>query len=171
MKIVNKFFSIFILLIISSNALFANEPIAYIDIDFIIKNSNIGKKTLNTINNKNNENINNLKSKEKILKDLEIQISNKKNIISEEAFINEVKLFREKVDEFKIEQKEIVKNFNEYKKKQIDNVFKKISPIINAYMEKKSLKILFDSKNIFMARNDLNVTNELLNEINNLIEQ
>ena len=33
-------------------------------------------------------------------------------------------------------------------------------------MEKNSLKILFDSKNIFMARNDLNLTNDLLDVIN-----
>ena len=33
-------------------------------------------------------------------------------------------------------------------------------------MEKNSVKILFDAKNIFMARNDLNLTNDILEAIN-----
>ena len=49
-------------------------------------------------------------------------------------------------------------------------IFKKISPIINSYMEKNSLKILFDAKNIFMARNDLNLTEDILKEINQEIK-
>ena len=56
--------------------------------------------------------------------------------------------------------------FNDYKKKEIDKVFQTISPIINSYMEKNSVKILFDAKNIFMARNDLNFTNDILEAIN-----
>tara|TARA_X000000368_G_scaffold248209_1_gene196042 strand:- start:293 stop:760 length:468 start_codon:yes stop_codon:yes gene_type:complete len=154
----------------STSASFSNETVAYIDIDFIIKNSNIGKITLETIKNRNNKNIDLLKKKEQILKDLESEISSKKNIISKEAFEKEAIIFSEKVNKFKGEQQKMIKDFNEYKKKEIDAIFQKISPIINAYMKKKSIKILFDSKNILMARNDLNLTNDILNEINKEIK-
>ena len=171
MKTLNKLFSIFILLFITiTGSSFGNEPIAYLDIDFIIKNSDIGKKSLVKINDLNKKNIKDLKIKEKILKDLEIEISNKKKIISKDAFDKEIINFRKKVDKFKAEQKQMIKNFNDYKKKEIDEVFKKISPIINSYMENKSIKILFDAKNIFMARNDLNLTNDILKNINKEIE-
>ncbi len=166
----NKLFSIFILVLMSTSASFSNETVAYIDIDFIIKNSNIGKITLETIKNRNNKNIDLLKKKEQILKDLESEISSKKNIISKEAFEKEAIIFSEKVNKFKGEQQKMIKDFNEYKKKEIDAIFQKISPIINAYMKKKSIKILFDSKNILMARNDLNLTNDILNEINKEIK-
>ena len=166
MNYLNKLFSIFLLFFLFTNASFSNEPVAYIDIDFILKNSDIGKKSLEKINTQNNKNIQDLKKKEKILKDLEIEIASKKNIISKEAFEKEVTIFRKNIDQFKIEQKQIIENFNDYKKKEIDEVFKKISPIINSYMEKKSVKILFDAKNIFMARNDLNLTNDILEAIN-----
>ena len=145
---------------------FSNESVAYIDIDFILKNSDIGKKSLEKINIQNNINIQDLKKKEKILKDLEIEIASKKNIISKEAFDKEVIIFRKNIDQFKIEQQQIIKDFNDYKKKEIDKVFQIISPIINTYMEKNSVKILFDAKNIFMARNDLNFTNDILEAIN-----
>lgn len=166
MKFLNKSFYFILLFFLFTNLSYSNEPIAYVDIDFILKNSDIGKKTLEKINILNNQNINDLKNKEKVLKDLEIEISNKKNVISKEAFNQEVTIFQEKVKNFKLEQKKLIKDFNDYKKKEIDNIFQKISPIINSYMEKKSIKILFDAKNIFMARNDLNLTNDLLKEIN-----
>ena len=166
MNYLNKLFSIFLLFFLFTNTSYSNESVAYIDIDFILKNSDIGKKSLEKINTQNNINIQDLKKKEKILKDLEIEIASKKNIISKEAFDKEVIVFKKNIDQFKIEQKKIIKNFNDYKKKEIDEVFQKISPIINSYMEKKSVKILFDAKNIFMARNDLNLTNDILEAIN-----
>ena len=166
MNYLNKLFFIFLLFFLFTNTSFSNEAVAYIDIDFILKNSDIGKKSLEKINTQNNKNIQDLKKKEKILKDLEIEIASKKNIISKEAFDKEVIIFRKNIDQFKIEQKQVIKNFNDYKKKEIDEVFQKISPIINSYMEKKSVKILFDAKNIFMARNDLNLTNDILEAIN-----
>ena len=166
MNYLNKLFSIFLIFFLFTNLSFSNEPVAYIDIDFILKNSDIGKKTLEKINTQNNLNIQDLKKKEKVLKDLEIEIANKKKIISKEAFENELIVFKRNINQFKIEQKQIIKDFNNYKKKEIDEVFQTISPIINSYMEKKSIKILFDAKNIFMARNDLNLTNDILEAIN-----
>ena len=167
MNYLNKLFSIFLLFFLFTNLSFSKEPVAYIDIDFILKNSDIGKKSLEKINTQNNENIRDLKKKEKILKDLEIEIASKKNIISKEVFDNEVIIFRKKIDQFKMDQQQIIKDFNDYKKKEIDKVFQIISPIINSYMETNSVKILFDAKNIFMARNDLNFTNDILEAINN----
>jgi len=166
MNYLNKLFSIFLIFFLFTNSSFSNESVAYIDIDFILKNSDIGKKSLEKINIQNNINIQDLKKKEKILKDLEIEIASKKNIISKEAFDKEVIIFRKNIDQFKIEQQQIIKDFNDYKKKEIDKVFQIISPIINTYMEKNSVKILFDAKNIFMARNDLNFTNDILEAIN-----
>jgi outer membrane protein len=170
MKFLSKFFFIFIFFFFSITQAYSSETIAYIDLDFIIKNSEIGKKTLNSINNLNVNNINELTKKEKILKDLENDIVSKKNIISKENFDNEVKLLREKANKFKNDQLKMVENFNNYKKKELDAVFSKISPIINSYMEQKSVKILLDSKNILIGRNDLNLTNDVLIEINKKVK-
>ena len=170
MKFSNKLF--FFLFFFFLNVVHVNgsEPIAYVDIDFIIKNSNIGKKTLDSINILNDKNINELSKKEKILKDLESQIISKKNIISEEDFDKEVLLFKEKANKFKKDQLNMIEEFKSYKKKELDGILTKISPIINAYMEKKSVKILLDSKNILIGRSNLNLTNEVIKEINEKIK-
>ena len=170
MKFLNKFFFIFIFFFLNIAQVNSSEPIAYIDMDFIIKNSEIGKKTLNSINNLNEKNLNELKNNEKILKDLENDIISKKNIISKEEFDKEVLFFKEKANKFKEDQSKMVEDFNNYKKKEFDGIISKISPIINAYMEKKSVKILLDSKNILIGRSNLNLTNEVIKEINEKIK-
>ena len=170
MNFLNKFFFIFVFFFINTQNANSSESIAYIDMDFIIKNSEIGKKTLNAINNINEKNLNELKKKEKILNDLESEIISKKNIISKDNFDKKVLLFKKKANKFKEDQSKMVNDFNDYKKKELDSILSKISPIINAYMEKKSVKILLDSKNILIGRSNLNFTNEVLNEINEKIK-
>ena len=61
----NKLFSIFLLFFLFTNTSFSNESVAYIDIDFILKNSDIGKKSIEKINAQNNINIQDLKKKRK----------------------------------------------------------------------------------------------------------
>jgi outer membrane protein len=125
---------------------------------------------LDIIDSLNKNNINELKKKEKILKDLENEIISKKNIISKENYDKEVLMFKEKANKFKEDQSKMVDDFNNYKKKELDGILSKISPIINAYMEKKSVKILLDSKNILIGRSNLNLTNEVIKEINEKIK-
>ena len=170
MKFLNKFFFISIFFFLNIAQTNSSEPIAYIDMDFIIKNSEIGKKTLNSINNLNEKNLNELKNNEKILKDLENDILSKKNIISKEDFDKEVLFFKEKANKFKEDQSKMVNDFNNFKKKELDGILSKISPIINSYMEKKSVKILLDSKNILIGRSNLNLTDEVIKEINEKIK-
>ena len=46
MNYLNKLFSIFLLFFLFTNLSFSNEPVAYIDIDFILKNSRYWKKII-----------------------------------------------------------------------------------------------------------------------------
>jgi outer membrane protein len=144
----------------------SKENIAFVNVDYLIQNSNIGKKLLADINLKDKQNVDELKKKNKILEDLESSIKKKKNIISEEAYNKEVIEFKKKFQKFSKEKNQIVKKFNDYKKNELQNIFKQINPIIDKYMEQNSVKILFDSKNIFMGSKDLNLTEDILNKIN-----
>ena len=165
MKYLNKFLLIIFIFFMSMNLTISKET-AFIDIEYIIENSNIGKKVLININKLDKENIEKLKRNNKLLQELEINIKNKKNIISEEAFKKEVILYQSKINEYKEDKNKIVKNFNDFKKKELENVFKKITPIINNYMEENSVSVLFDSKNIFMGSKKSNITEDILERIN-----
>ena len=167
MRYFNRLILIIIIFFTFINASISKENIAFVNVDYLIQNSNIGKKLLANINDKDKKNLDNLKKKNKILQDLESSIKKKKNVISDEAYNKEVIDFKKKFQEFSKEKNKIVKEFNVFKKKEIENIFKKINPIINDYMKENSVNLLFDSKNIFMGAKKLNLTEDILKKINN----
>ena len=167
MKFFNRLILVVTIFFIFINASISKENIAFVNVDYLIQNSNIGKKLLANINDKDKKNLDNLKKKNKILQDLESSIKKKKNVISDEAYNKEVIDFKIKFQEFSKEKNKIVKEFNIFKKKEIENIFTKINPIINKYMEENSINLLFDSKNIFMGAKKLNLTEDILKKINN----
>ena len=167
MRYFNKLILIIVIFFTFINASISKENIAFVNIDYLIQNSNIGKKMLTNISDKDKNNLDNFKKKNKILQDLESSIKNKKNVISDEAYNKEVIDFKKKFQEFSKEKNEIVKEFNIYKKSEIEKIFKKINPIINSYMAENSVNLLFDSKNIFMGAKKLNLTDDILKRINN----
>ena len=167
MKFFNRLILVVTIFFIFINASISKENIAFVNVDYLIQNSNIGKKLLANINDRDKKNLENLKEKNKILQDLESSIKKKKNVISDEAYNKEVIDFKKKFQEFSKEKNKIIKEFNVFKKKEIENIFKKINPIINNYMEENSIYLLFDSKNIFMGAKKLNLTEDVLKKINN----
>ena len=157
---------IFFFLILPINLLNANEKTAFIDIDYIVQNSNIGKKSLKIISDLNKKNIKELEEKNKSLIELEASIRRKKNIISEVDFNNEVEEFKKKIQDFTNQKDQTVEKFNDFRKKELEKIFKSFNPIISNYMKQNSVNILIDAKNIFMGNDSVNLTENILKIIN-----
>ena len=96
-------------LIIFYNLFFLNvnaeSKIVFLDIDYVINNTSIGKKVLNDLNKLNENNVKILKKKESELKEIENTINSKKNLISEEEYNKEIINLSKKIKEFKDEKK------------------------------------------------------------------
>ena len=60
----------------------------------------------------------------------------------------------------------MVSEFNTFKDKELNSLFKKINPIIQDYMDKNSIEILLDRKNVFIGSINSDLTKILINEIN-----
>ena len=144
----------------------AQQNVAFADIDLIIKNTNVGKATLDKINKVNNANIEKLKSFEKEIKTEEDKINKKKNLISKEEFQNEIKQLRIKLNEFNTNKDMMSNSFKIMKSKELENLFKIINPVIQNYMNVNSVQILLNSKNIFMGKKEIDLTQQLIDEIN-----
>ena len=148
----------------------AQQNVAFADIDLIIKNTNVGKATLDKINKVNNANIEKLKSFEKEIKTEEDKINKKKNLISKEEFQNEIKQLRIKLNEFNTNKDMMSNSFKIMKSKELENLFKIINPVIQNYMNVNSVQILLNSKNIFMGKKEIDLTQQLIDEINKQIK-
>jgi len=161
---------IFLFSILSAQNSYSSEisNIGFIDIDYLIKNSEIGKKTLKILEDKNFENIKILKEKEKKLKDEENTLKNKKNIISSEEFNNEVKILKIKIKELRNEKNLLANNFNEFKNKELNELLKKYNVVIQDFMNKNSVDIVIDKKNIYIGKVSSDLTKLILDQINDL---
>ena len=157
---------IFFFLIISTTYANSNDKVSFIDIDFILKNSNLGKSILNEIENLNNKNIDELQNKEKELKKIEEEIKSKKNILSEQEFKKEVDLLKEKIKKYRIYKDKLVKDFEQNKNKKLNLFFKEVNPIIQKFMDKNSIDILLDRKNVFIGKKNSDITNQIIQELN-----
>ena len=165
MKKILFFFFISIFFFLKTNLLYANNNIAFIDLDLVLKKTIIGKLLLNDLEVINNKNIEELKNKEKELKNDEEEIKKKQNVISQEQFDLEVKNLQDKVSKYRVLKNEMVKSLDEVKKEKLSDFFKKINPIIQNYMDANSVDILLERKNVFIGKNKSDITDIIVKEI------
>ena len=161
-----KSFIYFIFFISLSSLSHSSEKIVYLDFDFILANSDKGKIILSNIEKKNKDNIKILKSKEKILKDEENDIIKQKNIISEESYKDKINKLKNKIDSFKNDKDKLVKNFKVFRQEEINNFIKLVNQILGDYVEKNSIDLVLNKKDILMGKNEYNITNEILELVN-----
>ena len=144
--------------------------IVYLDIDYILSNSNKGKLILSNLENLNKKNIEILKSKEDLLKKEETELVKQKNIISNEKFNEKVNNLKNKIKTFRIEKDKLVKNFNIDREKNINEFLKLVNQILNKYAEENSINLVLNKKDILMGKKSHNITNIILEIVNKEIE-
>ena len=164
-KFLLKFFIIFLTL---TNYSFSSEKIVYLDLDYIITNSNKGKLILSELEKINSDNIKLIKSKEEILKKEEKNLINQKNIISEEIFNQKIKNLKDKIENFKLEKKNMAKNFKSIREKNINDFIRLVEKILEEYVKEESIDLVLNKKNILMGKNQYNITNDILEKVNQL---
>lgn len=145
---------------------YSSSEIAYIDLDIVLKETDIGKSILVNLNKINDKNLKDLKNKEEEIKSLENEIKNKKNIISDEKLDKEINNLREKINIFRNDKDKMVNEFSKIKNDKINDFFEKINPIIQDYMNKNSINILLERKNIFIGKMTSEITNDIILLIN-----
>ena len=61
----------------------------------------------------------------------------------------------------------MVKSFNKKRKEVLNSFFSKINPIIQIYMDENSIDILLERKNVFIGKNNSDITEIIIKKINN----
>ena len=169
MNILNKFFFILIFFFFSNQVL-AENNIFYIDVDYIIKNSNKGKSIISQLEKINQANINKFQKEQTKLVDLENDIKLKKNVINEEELKKKIKNFNDMINSFNEEKKKINNEFKKKRDMELKNFFSQIEELVKVYVKEKSIDILIDKKNIFIGKSSYDVTSNVLKIINENIK-
>ena len=59
-----------------------------------------------------------------------------------------------------------MKDFKKHEKEKINFFFKEVNPVIHKFMEKNSIDILLDRKNVFIGKKNSDITNQIIQELN-----
>ena len=166
MKILKKFFTIFIVLFIFVPSSYGEDRIVYLDLDNVVTNTNAGKLILDQLEKSKKSALLRFEKKEKELKIIEDEIKKQKNIISEEELRKKLLEFRKELSNFRQERQKVVNEFNQKKKVEFDQFFKKITPIIERYVSEKNIDMVLDRKKVFVASKKKDITKEIIKIIN-----
>ena len=157
---------IFIVFFLNFNLAYSDDKVSFVNLDLLIKQTNLGKVILKDIEKLNKKNILELKNKENELKNIEGDIKKKQNIISREEFEKELANLKQNIKKFQNLKDKMVSEIEDKKKKDFKEFFLKINPIIQNYMDDNSITILLERKNVFMSKNSSDITKDLIDEIN-----
>ena len=168
---IKKFKLILLVIFFNSISSLSNaNNIAYVNLDNILQNSNLGKKTLIRIDQKKNIEQKKINEREDNIKLLELEIKNKQKIISQDEFNKELSKLKKRINDFQLYKKQVYNNFEKLKNDEITIFFDQINPYVQDYLSKNSIDILFNNKNIVIGKDSLDITDKLINIINKSIK-
>ena len=170
MKKIKRSFTILIVLFCLITPLHSQDQIFYLDLDKVVNNTKAGKLILSQLEESKKNALIKFEKKEVNLKKIEDEIKKQKNIISEEELKKKLFEFRKDVGSFRQDRQKVINDFNQKKKEQFEEFFKKITPIIENYVAENKIDILLDKKNIFVASKKKNITQEIIKIIDNKIK-
>ena len=170
MRIFKNIFFILFFFSISISSLKAQEKVSFIDIDYILASSLAGKSLLNKLKEEEELKINIFKSKDEDFKQKESKILAKKNLISKEEINKELKSLQIEFNEYRKDKAKQIQELKTKRKRNIVNFISLLNPIIEKYMSDNSIYMVIDKKNVFIAKKDYDITNNLIELINNQIK-
>ena len=158
----NFFRIIIIFFFLNSYCLSQENKIVYIDMDLLISKSLAGKSINTQIKSQNKNNLEKFKKIESDIKKEDEDISNKKNILSEDEYKKMVSQLNKKIKNYRVMVSENVDKNNKLKISATKKLIKKLNPILSDYSEKNSISIILQKRDIIIGKNSLNITDDII---------
>ena len=103
----------------------------------------------------------------KIIKNKEQDLINKKNILSKEEFDSSLLSLQKEIGKFNNENNKKQTEYENIKKKELDNFTKKITPLIEKYIIENSISLVVNQNNIFLGNKKYDITDDIISLIDN----
>ncbi len=157
-----KIFFLFLFIGIS----YSNENIRFININFIVNNSEAGKTLNKIIEDKNKK----IKSELSILSNKiekkKSKIISQKNILKKEEYQNLVKAYEKEVRDFNQIRKKKTDDINKFIVNSQKKIIETLNPIITTFLKKESIQILLQKDKIIFGDERLDITKKILEIFN-----
>ena len=162
-----KIIILLIFFLINLNSVNALGKIAYIDINFILNKSDIGKSLNDYLTKKKDENLKKLKPIETDLVNKEELLLSQQNIIEKKEFDKRVMILSEEIKKYRSEKKILNEKLKEIRLKNTKKILEFLNPIITNYVENNAISIVIPKKNIIVGQKKLDITDAIIKLLNN----
>ena len=149
----------------------ASAEIVYIDMNFVLKESNVGKSLNTHITKIKNKNFTKFKEIEEDLKKKENILLTQQNILSKSEFEKKIKILSSEIDEYRKNKKISEEELNKLMIKNTKEILELLNPIITNYVESNSIIMVLPKKNIIVGKKNLDITNQIIDLLNKKIQK
>ena len=168
MKYFLSFFSLFLFFL---SPVSSEQKIVFVDMDKVISTSNAGSSIFKQLKNINNKNLTFLKKEEKKFKEKEKKLVTQKNIISENEFKAKVDELKSEIKNYNQNRKKMIEDFNRLKVDNTNKLLKLINPILEKFSSEKKIAIILQKKDLIIGKTELDITSEIIKNVNNEIKE
>ena len=158
------FLRVFIISIFLITTSYSNENqlIKFVSLDFIIKNSIIGKKLSKENTEKRNSIIKKSKDQESKLEKQKNDILSKQNVLEKKEFEAKVVSHQKQVKEYQEKRNNEIKALNEKNIKLLKKLKAKIDKILVDYASENKIDMILKKEDIIVSNSNYDVTEDIL---------
>ena len=149
----------------------AEVKIAFVEMDRVMRESLVGKSVLQQLDKLDKANKNKYIENRKKLSLKKDKVNSQKNILSKEEFEKKVIALNKEFENFKKEGNKKVNDLRSKRNKAMKKILDELNIVLSEYSNKNELTFIIDQKNIIIGRSDLDVTNEILKQLNAKIKK
>ena len=163
-KIFNLYFIYFFLL---ANLSFSNEnKVYYLDINFLLNNSNIGKNLINELNDKNKNLDLKFSQEEKKLEDQKNEILSQQNILEKKDFENKVLNHQKNVQDYQNKKKNDLDELRKIRMEKTNQLLALIDKILLEFSKVEKIDMIFKKESLIISNEKFDITNKILDILN-----
>ena len=144
----------------------STENIRFININYIVNNSDAGISLNKILDDKNKKISSELNELGKKLEKKKNKIVSQKNILKKAEFDNLVKDYDKDLKDFNNLRKTKTDLFNTFRVNSKKKIIDLLNPLITSYLKKESIQILLQKDKIIFGDNKLDITKDILTIFN-----
>ena len=158
---------LFFLTLVSGHS---SEKIVYLDVEKIMQQSVAGKSIIAQLKKKREVSISKFKKKEKDIIDKEKKLISQKNVLNKEEFEKKIIELRKEISNYQKERNKTSNEIAQSRVKASTKLINKLTPILEEYSKKNSIRIIVQKKNIVMGKKEDDITKDILDLVNQKVK-
>ena len=165
MKYLVKFFVVTFFLLVCTYS-FAEQKIVVLDMKYVLNFSKAGKGAQDFLKQSFTANQKKFSDIEQNLKKEEIDLLEKRTILSKEEYTRKTDALRKKVIDYQSQRRASLDKIATQRAKSRETLLKAIDPILNTYIKENNISLVIDKKDMLGGNPENDITQTIVKKLN-----